>query len=81
LKSILLELIPVEPELDRILEKLKAAYHIVGDSTMINRIKRESFAGVADGTAHTIFENHGFLVTGKIDDFEPESMWIEVFKK
>ena len=77
----MLELIPVEPELEIILGKIKAAYQIVGDSAVINRIKNDSIAGIADGKEYKIFENHGFLITGKIDDFEPESMWIEVFKK
>ena len=81
MKSILLELIPVEPELEKILGKIKETYQIVGDAAVINRIKKDSIAGIADGKEHKICENHGFLITGKIDDFEPESMWIEVFKK
>lgn len=81
MKSIMLELIPVDPGLDKLLLEIKASYQIVPDAHVINRIKDDSFKGIADGKEYKIFENQVWLINGKIDDEEPESIWIEIFKK
>jgi hypothetical protein len=81
MKSIKLELIPIDPGLDQLLMDIKSAYQIVPDQTIIGRIKRDSIASVADGREYTVFDNQQWLITGKIDDEEPDSIWIEVFKK
>lgn len=77
----MLELIPVDPGLDKLLIDIKQAYGIVPDPTVISRIKRDSDGSVADGREYRIFDNPGWLITGKIDDEEPGSIWIEVFRK
>ncbi|MDQ3001710.1 MAG: hypothetical protein M3Y08_10670 [Fibrobacterota bacterium] len=81
MKSIMLELIPIEPGLDELLVKIQNSYQIVPDSKIINRIKKDSIENIADGKDYKIFENTNWLISGKIDDEEPESIWIEVFKK
>jgi hypothetical protein len=81
MKSIMLELIPVDPGLDQLLIDIKKAYQIVPDPAVIAMIKRDSFGNVADGREYKVFDNPNWLITGKIDDEEPESIWIEVFKK
>lgn len=81
MKSIMLELIPVDPGLDNLLLEIKSSYQIVPDTLVINRIKNDSVNNIADGREYRIFDNGGWLVTGKIDDEEPGSIWIEIFKK
>ena len=81
MKSIRLELIPVDPGLDKLLLEMKTAYQIVPDANVINRIKDDSIRNIAEGQEYRIFENSSWLITGKIDDEEPDSVWIEVFKK
>jgi hypothetical protein len=81
MKSIMLELIPVDPGLDKLLLEIKASYQIVPDAHIITRIKADSFKGIADGKEYKIFDNQAWLIIGKIDDEEPESIWIEIFKK
>jgi hypothetical protein len=81
MKSIKLELIPVDPGLDKLLSEMKTTHQIVPDANVINRIKSDSIRNIADGQEYRIFENGSWLITGKIDDEEPDSVWIEVFKK
>lgn len=77
----MLELIPIDPGLDKFLVEIKNSYQIVPDSRIINRIQKDSIESIADGKEYKIFENGSWLISGKIDDEEPESIWIEVFKK
>ncbi|GEM_PF-5094273 len=81
MKSIMLELIPIDPGLDKFLAEMKSSYRIVPDAKIINRIQQDSIENIADGKEYKIFDNSGWLITGKIDDEEPGSIWIEVFKK
>jgi hypothetical protein len=81
MKSIMLELIPVDPGLDKFLMEMKNSYQIVPDANIINRIKKDSLENIADGREYKIFENSNWFISGKIDDEEPGSIWIEVFKK
>jgi hypothetical protein len=80
-KSIMLELIPIDPGLDKFLAEIKNSYQVVPDSKIINRIQQDSIKNIADGKEYKIFENSSWLISGKIDDEEPGSIWIEVFKK
>lgn len=81
MKSIMLELIPVDPGLDKLLFDIKSSYQIVPDATVINRIKNDSVRNIAEGLEYRIFENGSWLINGKIDDEEPGSIWIEIFRK
>jgi hypothetical protein len=81
MKSIMLELIPIDPGLDKLLVDIKNSYQIVPDSKTIDRIKKDSIENIADGREYKIFDNNSWLITGKIDDEEPGSIWIEIFKK
>ena len=81
MKSILLEMITVESQLDKLLAKFKDDYQIIADLKVVARIKKDSIENIADGKEHKIFENNNWLISGKIDDEEPESIWVEVFKK
>ena len=81
MKSIMLELIPIDPGFDKFLTEIKKSYQIVPDSKIINRIRQDSIENIADGQEYKIFENQSWLITGKIDDEEPGSIWIEIFKK
>lgn len=77
----MLELIPIDPGLDKFLVEIKDSYQIVPDSKIINRIKKDSIENIADGQDYKIFENSSWLISGKIDDEDLGSIWIEVFKK
>ncbi len=81
MKSIMLELIPIDPGLDKLLVEIKASYQIVPEAKIINRIKQDSIENIADGQDYKIFENNSWLISGKIDDEDPGSIWIEIFKK
>lgn len=81
MKSILLELIPVDPGLDKLLAEIKTNYQIIPDLGIINRIKNDSFRNIADGYEYRIFDNSYWQINGKIDDEEPGSIWVEIFKK
>lgn len=81
MKSILLELIPIDPGLDKFLAEIKASYQIVPEAKILDRIRHDSIGNIADGREYKVFENGGWLISGKIDDEEPGSIWIEVFKK
>ena len=81
MKSIMLELIPIDPGLDKFLIEIKNSYQIVPDSKIINRIQQDSIENIADGKDYKIFENSSWLISGKIDDEDIGSIWIEVFKK
>jgi hypothetical protein len=81
MKSIMLELIPIDPGLDKLLADIKNSYQIVPDSKIIDRIKKDSIESIADGREYKIFDNNSWLISGKIDDEEPGSIWIEIFKK
>lgn len=81
MKSIMLELISVDSGLDKLLGEIKTSYQIVPESSMIDRIRKDSIANLADGREYRIFDNQNWLITGKIDDEEPGSIWVEVFKK
>jgi hypothetical protein len=81
MKSILLEMILVESQLDKLLNKFKDDYQIIADLNVVNRIKKDSIENIADGKEYKIFENNHWLISGKIDDEEPASIWVEVFKK
>ena len=81
MKSILLELIPIDPGLDKFLVEIKKSYQIVPDAKIINRIQQDSIENIAEGKEYRIFDNSYWLITGKIDDEDPGSIWIEVFKK
>ncbi len=77
----MLELIPVDPGLDNLLVEIKRSYQIVADPNVIHRIKNDSFRNIADGQEYRIFDNAYWQINGKIDDEEPGSIWIEIFKK
>lgn len=81
MKSILLELITVEPGLDQLLVDLKSKYQIVPDAKIIQRIKSDSMRNIADGQEYKIFDNSQWQITGKIDDEDLGSIWVEIFKK
>ncbi len=81
MKSIFLELIPVDPGLDRLAVEIKKGYQIVPDMHVIERIKKESFENRAGGKGYTIFENDHWLISGTMDDEDEQSIWIEIFKK
>jgi hypothetical protein len=80
-KSIMFELITIDPGLDKFLIEIKTSYQIVPDSKIINRIQKDSIENIAEGKEYKIFESSNWLISGKIDDEEPGSIWIEVFKK
>jgi hypothetical protein len=80
-KSIMLELISIDPGLDKFLVEIKSSYQIVPDSKIIERIRKDSIENIADGKDYKIFDSSSWLISGKIDDEEPGSIWIEVFKK
>jgi hypothetical protein len=80
-KSILLELIPIDPGLEKFLMEIKNSYQIVPDPKIINRLQKDSLENIADGKEYKIFENDNWLISGKIDDEEVSSVWVEVFKK
>jgi hypothetical protein len=80
-KSIMFELITIDPGLDKFLAEIKTSYQIVPDSKIINRIQKDSIESIAEGKEYKIFESSNWLISGKIDDEEPGSIWIEVFKK
>ena len=81
MKSILLELISIDPGLDKFLVQIKNSYQIVPDAKCIGRIQKDSIENIADGKDYKIFENSSWLISGKIDDEDVGSIWIEVFKK
>jgi hypothetical protein len=81
MKSILLELIPVDPGLDKLLAEIKKTYQIIPDLGIVNRIKNDSFRNVADGREYPIFDSVQWQITGKIDDEDTSSIWVEIFKK
>ena len=81
MKSIFLELIPVDPGLDRLAAEIKKSYQITPDMNVIERIKKESFENRAAGKAYKIFENTYWLISGTMDDEDEQSIWIEIFKK
>jgi hypothetical protein len=81
MKSIMLELIPIDPGMDQLLVELKSNYQIVPDGKIIHRIKNDSIQNIADGQEYRIFDNSQWLITGKIDDEDLGSIWIEIFKK
>lgn len=77
----MLELIPVDPGLDKLLAEIKSSYQIIPDPNVIQRIKNDSVRNIADGQEYRIFDSAQWQITGKIDDEEPGSIWIEIFKK
>ena len=81
MKSIFLELIPVDPGLDRFADEIKKTYQIIPDMNVIERIKKESFENRAAGKEYKVFENNYWLISGKMDDEDEQSIWIEIFKK
>ena len=81
LKSILLELISIDPGLDQFLVEIKNSYQIVPDSKIVNRIQQDSIENISDGKEYKLIDNSYWLISGKIDDEEPEKIWIEIFKK
>ena len=81
MKSIFLELIPVDPGLDNFSTEIKKSHHITPDMNVIERIKKESFENRAAGKEYKVFENNYWLISGKMDDEDEQSIWIEIFKK
>ncbi len=81
MKSIFLELFPVDPGLDRFSAEIKKSYQIVLGTHVIERIKKETFENRADGKEYKLFENNHWLISGKIDDEDVQSIWVEIFKK
>jgi hypothetical protein len=81
MKSIMLELIPIDPGFDKFLDEMKKSHQVVPDAHIINRIKQDSIENIAEGKEYKVFENAAWLITGKIDDEEVGSIWVEVFKK
>ena len=81
MKSIFFELIPVDPGLDRLSAEIKKSYQISPDMNVIERIKKESFENRAGGKEYKIFENNHWLISGKMDDEDEQSIWVEIFKK
>ncbi len=81
MKSIFFELIPVDPGLDRLSAEIKKSYQITPDMNVIERIKKESFENRASGKEYKIFENNHWLISGKKDDEDEQSIWVEIFKK
>ena len=81
MKSIFLELIPVDPGLDKLAAEIKKTHQIVLDQKVIERIQKETFENRAGGKTYTLFENHYWLVSGKMDDEDEQSIWVEIIKK
>ena len=81
MKSNFLELIPVDPGLDRLAAELKKSHQIIADMNVIERIKKETFENRAAGKRYIIFENNFWLVSGMMDDEDEQSIWIEMLKK
>ena len=48
---------------------------------VIERIKKESFENRAGGKEYKIFVNNHWLISGKMDDEDEQSIWVEIFKK
>jgi hypothetical protein len=48
---------------------------------MIEKIKKELFENRAEGKEYKIFENNNWLISGKMDDEDVQSIWVEIFKK
>jgi hypothetical protein len=80
-KSVFLELITVDPGLDKLSLEVKNIYQIVPDVKMIEKIKKELFENRAEGKEYKIFENNNWLISGKMDDEDVQSIWVEIFKK
>lgn len=72
---------PVDPGLDRFSTEIKKSYQITPDMHVIERIKKESFENRASGKEYKVFENNHWLISGKMDDEDEQSIWIEIFKK
>ena len=81
MKSIFLELIPVDPGLDKLAPEIKKIYQITPDMNVIERIKKETFENRAAGKAYKLFDNNYWLVTGTMDDEDEQSIWVEIIKK
>ncbi len=81
MKSIFLELIPVDPGLDRLAAEIKKSHQIIPDVNVIERIKKETFENRASGKSYKLFENTHWLITGMMDDEDEQAIWVEIFKK
>ena len=81
MKSIFFELISVDPGLDRLLTEIKKSYQIIPDLNVVEKIKKETFENRANGKEYKIFENHYWLISGKMDDEDEQSIWVEIIKK
>lgn len=81
MKSIFLELIAVDPGLDKLAAEIKKTHQITPDMNVIERIKKETFENRAAGKSYKIFENAFWLITGMMDDEDEQSIWIEISKK
>ena len=81
MKSIFLELISVDPGLDKLSIKIKKSHQIIPDMNVTEKIKKDSFENRAAGKEYKIFENNYWLISGKMDDEDEQSIWIEIFNK
>ncbi|HAO98993.1 MAG TPA: hypothetical protein DCQ83_02995 [Fibrobacteres bacterium] len=81
MKSLFLELIPVDPGLDKFSAEVKKVYQIILDQKIIERIQKEVFENRAAGKAYTLFENQYWLISGKMDDEDEQSIWMEIIRK
>jgi hypothetical protein len=81
MKSVFLELMPVDPGLDKFSVEIKKIYQIVPDEKIIDKIKRETFENRSNGKEYQIFQNNHWLISGKMDDEDLQSIWVEIFKK
>ena len=55
MKSIMFELITIDPGLDKLFEELKKNYQIKPDGIVLNKIRNDSFRNIGAGNDYKLF--------------------------
>ena len=72
------ELLPIEARLDFVLFGLECALGVSFSGAEWERVFRDAADDQISAKHYVFFESSRLAVTGRVDDYEPESVWIQV---